>query len=204
LDAAATVGAAFVPLVLAPAAWTHRRVETVDVLTFEIVRRRMSVDFTVPAELRDQLAIRGMDQSLVPLATLRKQPLRHFDLRDEGGRAVPVLGREHNGTLAWAVLLWAASNVENVDELSPDIVGRLGLIANAPSDDAREALDQLDADAEGDPDLAKLLAALAGLGAPRHRARDPFGFPCGELPCGGRRARGAARAGRIRRRRGRR
>jgi hypothetical protein len=158
LDAAATVGAAFVPLLLAPAAWTHRRVETIDVLTFEVVRRQMSVDFTVPGELRGQLAIPGTDQHVVPLASLRKRPLRHFDLRDEERRAVPVLGREHNGRLAWAVLLWAATNVDGIDELSPDTTQRFGLIASAPPDEALAALDQLGDDAERDDELALLLS----------------------------------------------
>jgi hypothetical protein len=158
LGAAATIGAAFVPLVLAPGAWTHRRVETIDVLSLEVVRRQTSVDFTVPAELRDQLAIPGTDQYAVPLTTLRKVPLRHFDLRDEERRAVPVLGADDNGRLAWAALLWAAANVEGVSTLSPETTQRLGLIATAPGETAHAALARLGEDAERDDELAALLA----------------------------------------------
>jgi hypothetical protein len=158
LEAAATIGSALVPLILAPSAWTHRRVETVDVLTFELVRRHVSVDFTVPAGLREQLSIPGTSQFVVPLATLRKEPLRHFDLRDELGGAVPVLGREHDGALAWAALLWAASNVAGIGELAPRVIDRLRLIATARGEEVRTLLDDFYADAAGDEQLALLAA----------------------------------------------
>jgi hypothetical protein len=159
LDAAsATIGAAFVPLVFGPGAWTHRRVETIDVLSLDVVRRQTSVDFTVPAELREQLAIPGTDQYAVPLATLRKRPLRHFDLRDEERRAVPVLGRDQDARLAWAALLSAATNVEGIGALSPDTTRRLELITNAPLEAALAERDRLDEDARSDEELAQLLS----------------------------------------------
>lgn len=92
-------------LLLAEEAWVHRRVETVSVLSTQFLRRAVSVDFTIPEEFHDALRVGTAEQWFVPLATLAKRPLRNFDLRDEAGAAVPVLGRDHNGPLAYGLLL---------------------------------------------------------------------------------------------------
>lgn len=92
-------------LLLAEETWIHRRVETIDMLSTQFLRRSISVDFTLPEGARSTLALPTIKQSLVPISTLAKRPLRNFDLRDETGKAVPVLGRDHNGPLAHSVLL---------------------------------------------------------------------------------------------------
>ena len=96
-------GDALAALLLAEEAWVHRRVETLDVVSAEVVRRQVSVDFTLPGPLRPALEV-GEGQCLVPLAVLRKQILRHFDLRDEAEEAVPVVARDHTMLLAGAAL----------------------------------------------------------------------------------------------------
>jgi hypothetical protein len=45
---------------------------------------------------------------VVPISVLTKEPRRNFSLRDESGRAIPVLGKAQNGDLAHMALLSAA------------------------------------------------------------------------------------------------
>lgn len=44
----------------------------------------------------------------MPISVLTKEARRNFDLRDEGGAAIPVLGRQSNGELAHIAVLRAA------------------------------------------------------------------------------------------------
>jgi hypothetical protein len=87
------------------AAWRHRRVETLTMISHEQVRRHVSVDFTVPVELRDGLRLSDADEFAVPLAFLAKRPLVHFDLRNEEGHSIPLLTAEQN-TLIGRELLY--------------------------------------------------------------------------------------------------
>jgi hypothetical protein len=122
----------------------------------EVGRRQVSVDFTLPAALRPALAV-GEGQGIVPLAVLRKQILRNFDMRDEAGEAVPVAARDHTALLAGAALLAQASDA--VSALGPELAGRLLAVVRAPdSASGRERLVALEADAEHDPAVAALLA----------------------------------------------
>jgi hypothetical protein len=89
------------------AAWRHRRVETLTMLSHEQVRRHVSVDFTVPVELRERLRLSDADEFAVPLAFLAKRPLVHFDLRNEEGHSIPLLTAEQN-TLIGRELLYQA------------------------------------------------------------------------------------------------
>lgn len=94
------------PLIANPKAWINRRVETVEMLSHEETRRRVSVDFTLADDALTQLTI---DQGVVvPISVLTKERRRNFDLRDEAGRAVPVLGKEQNADLAQIALVSAA------------------------------------------------------------------------------------------------
>jgi hypothetical protein len=109
-------------LIANPTSWINRRVETIEMLSKEETRRRVSVDFTLSDEQREELRTRH--GSVVPISVLSKHPRHNFDLRDEGGAAVPVLGRRDNGELALIALLSAA-----LDALPKD-----------PSDDLLEML----------------------------------------------------------------
>jgi len=86
--------------------WVHRRVETVVILDENRVRRDVSVDFTLPeipnGANEEQLR-------LVPVALLRKAPLRGFDISDERNTALPVLNTYDNAELARDALLALAS-----------------------------------------------------------------------------------------------
>ena len=91
-ERAAEVASAAGVLLRRSAAWRHRRVETITVLTHEQVRRHVSVDFTVPEEYRESLRLSGHEY-VVPLALLAKRPLVHFDLRNEEGHSIPLLNK---------------------------------------------------------------------------------------------------------------
>ncbi len=93
-------------LVADPTSWINRRVETVEMLSREETRRRVSVDFTLSEQQR--LALTTRHGVVVPLSVLSKHPRRNFDLRDETGASLPVLGRNDNGNLALIALLSAA------------------------------------------------------------------------------------------------
>src|SRR3954468_24753483 len=86
-----TVGIACAPLLADPKAWIRRRVETIDMLAHEETHRRVSIDFALAP---DQYAALCMaDGIVIPISVLTKERRRNFSLRDEGGRAVPVLGK---------------------------------------------------------------------------------------------------------------
>src|SRR4051812_46948176 len=58
--------------------WVHRRTETFRFLDAYTVRRRMSVDFTLPEGRHLALG----ETVFVPLMILRKENLRNFDITD--------------------------------------------------------------------------------------------------------------------------
>ncbi len=159
------VGTACVHLIADPKSWINRRVETIEMLTHEETRRRVSVDFTLSDA---QLASLRLDDGIVvPLSLLTKEPRRNFDLRDESGRSVPVLGKQQNGDLALIALLQAA-----LESLPKDLsAGTFEVVAadlrrvvfDAPGD-AMDALGAFIASAEeGD----RWRAAIWGSGACR-------------------------------------
>ena len=61
------IAVGFAALLTRQAAWRHRRVETITVLSHEQVRRHVSVDFTVPVAHRDELELSD-GEWVVPLA----------------------------------------------------------------------------------------------------------------------------------------
>jgi hypothetical protein len=160
-------------LVASPSTWINRRVETVELLSHEETRRRVSIDYTLTPETQIELTL--VDGVVVPIAILTKEPRRHFDLRDEGGRALPVLGKDQNGELSHIAVLNAALNAfpklpskDALELLSAD----LRRIVVDPPEDAFDALAYLVGSAEaGDPlrdaiwqndTCRRLLTALSG------------------------------------------
>jgi hypothetical protein len=102
-----SIATAAAELLLDPAAWRHRRVETLTVLSHEQIRRAVSVDFTVPVEWRDLLQLSPAGEYVVPLALLVKRPLVHFDLRNEEGHSVPMLTAAQNAMIDYELLVAA-------------------------------------------------------------------------------------------------
>lgn len=85
-------------LLIAHPDWVHRRVDTLEYRDDTTFRRRQSVHFTVPAAA-PQIRVGESGVRLIPLTTLRKETLVHFDCRDESGGALPVLTRSQQGLL---------------------------------------------------------------------------------------------------------
>jgi len=104
---AESIATAAAELLVDPAAWRHRRVETLTVLSHEQIRRAVSVDFTVPIEWRDLLQLSPAGEYAVPLAFLAKRPLVHFDLRNEEGHSVPMLTAAQNAMIDYELLVAA-------------------------------------------------------------------------------------------------
>lgn len=151
-------GIASARLITEPRMWINRRVETIELLTHEETRRRVSIDFTLLPELRRHLELD--DGVAVPIAVLTKEPRRKFDLRDEGGRAVPVLGRTQNGELAHLALLSAALDAlgsEPPGEIFEDITAHLRRIVVEPPPVASEQLAYFIGSAEEGDELRALI-----------------------------------------------
>jgi hypothetical protein len=100
-------GLALLGLLLSSPAWVHRRVESVSFLDHRTVRRRVSVDFTVP-ESAPRLSMDGSEFRIVPLTIMRRKSLVRFDLRDEHDATVPLLGLRQNQKVTLSVArAWA-------------------------------------------------------------------------------------------------
>lgn len=95
-------------LLLTQSEWTHRRAETLSLEAHGETRQRISWDFTLPPEL----AIDASEARVaVPLATLRKQPLKRLNVTDATGGAIPIWGKQDNAALATAALVSGLSGV---------------------------------------------------------------------------------------------
>ena len=162
-------GAACAELIANPKSWINRRVETVEMLTQEETRRRVSIDFTLSPQQRARLTTRhGLT---VPISVLSKRPLRNFDLRDEDQGARPILGRADNRALALTALLSASLDAlgdppqdERVESLTADL-------RRIVVDDGPLALDALEAFVDAAQDGDALRAAVWNDGACRSMLR---------------------------------
>jgi hypothetical protein len=152
-------GVACTALLADPKTWINRRVETIEMLSHEETRRRVSIDFTLTDEQMKEL--QTPEGVVVPISVLTKEPRRSFDLRDEAGASVPVLGRGQNGALAHIALLGAASDA--LPELPP--AGALEMLAAdlrrvvfGDADQAEAAIASMSGSAEaGDQWLSAIL-----------------------------------------------
>ncbi len=161
-DRAGDIAVGFAALLTRQAAWRHRRVETIRVLSHELVRRSVSVDFTVPVEHRDDLRL-SANEWIVPLALLAKRPLAHFDLRMEDLSSVPLL-RSEETQLVGRELLYLMLDLdleEGVDARADGLIERV-LATNGDDLDAIDAgLAALEERVGAVPEFAALAERLA-------------------------------------------
>jgi hypothetical protein len=129
---AGDIAAAADRLLRRQAAWRHRRVETLTMLSHEQVRRHVSVDFTVPVELREGLRLSDAEEFAVPLAFLVKRPLVHFDLRNEEGHSIPLLTAEQNTAIGREMLYQSLDgDLTTQDAADPAVVSEAGKVIEA-------------------------------------------------------------------------
>lgn len=147
-------GIASAELIANPASWINRRVETVELLSQEQTRRRVSIDFTLPDGHIEELTT--PEGVVVPISVLTKEPRRNFDLRDESGSAVPVLGKESNAGLAHIAVMSAVLDVlpDDVPSEAFELVwSDLRQVVSSPPEAADEALGVFVGSAESDDTL---------------------------------------------------
>jgi hypothetical protein len=124
-------------VLLREAAWRHRRVETITVVTHEAVRRHVSIDFTVPHEYRESLRLSDGGEYAVPLAVLAKRALVHFDLRNEEGHSIPLLTADQSRTIGRELLYVALdADLDAQDADAEVVVPAAGPIIDAVLDES--------------------------------------------------------------------
>jgi hypothetical protein len=167
-----TAGVVIVPLLLRPASWIHRRVETIQFVDERTVRRHVSVDFSlpfrrlVPFEFSPHMEMtprtleapapgatstasspreRAHPVYVVPIATLNKSVLTAFDLRNEAGEALPLLTRTENSRVAGAALTAVAETyLDRYNRTLGDVLrADLHTVAGGEPSEARAALDRV-------------------------------------------------------------
>jgi hypothetical protein len=156
-EAAWPVALACLELLSDEARWIHRRVETVDLLAQELVRRQVSVDFTLPAPLLTDLRIGPDGPWCVPIAILEKRPLRNFDLR-EHDEWRSILGASWGGPIAAGVVTAAARLAVAPEALEPEVASALAIVARSDLDESRAAMTELRGRAAHSPQIARILA----------------------------------------------
>src|SRR3954463_10085092 len=130
------IAVGFAALLTRQAAWRHRRVETITVLSHERVRRHVSVDFTVPAEHRDEIQL-SEDEWIVPLAYLAKRLLVNFDLFMEDDSVVPLL-RSDEAQLISRELLYVMLDLDTEHAVEEDVAPLIEWILAAGSAEAEQ------------------------------------------------------------------
>jgi hypothetical protein len=143
-------GLATLALFVRSSDWVVRRVEKVEFLDHRTVRRRMSVDYVSPRTAPRFRRSSGTDVRVVPLTIMRKRTLTNFDLRDAGGRALPLLGLRETQSLSCGMLrAWgaatllargAAARLQPVDDTVRAVLDDIVAGDLAERDDARGAL----------------------------------------------------------------
>lgn len=159
-ERAGEIAVGFAALLTRQAAWRHRRVETITVLSHEQVRRAVSVDFTVPAEHREDLRLSEREW-IVPLALLAKRPLAHFDLRAEEESTVPLLRAEETEAVERELLYLMLELDEPAAADDPAAGPLIERVLGAEPVDVSADLTELDARHGGLPGFAALAERLS-------------------------------------------
>jgi hypothetical protein len=118
--------------------WRHRRVETLTPVSATFVRRRISIDFTVPDELHGGLRLGASSQWLVPLGWLARRQLVNFDLRVAADEPVPLLLGEQTARVTADLLVLAAVRA-GLDTDDPEAVAMATDVIERAADDRAAA-----------------------------------------------------------------
>jgi hypothetical protein len=140
-----------------PRSWIRRRVETIELLTREETRRRVSIDFALDGDA--WAALETDDGLVVPIAVLTKEPRRNFDLQDESCRSLPALGRRDNIELSSVALMTLAAQAlpEEMPDGFFDVIGpRIERLVSCSPDRARTELADFYALTHGDATYGSL------------------------------------------------
>jgi len=123
--------------------WVVRRVEGIHFLDDRTVRRRVSVDYTVP-EGGVVMRIDGRDARILPLAMLRRQSLIKFDYKTHEGRSASLLGLRENQALTRSVIqAWAATLLDGDGSLPDDLTQMLECAVAGSQSELETAYDQI-------------------------------------------------------------
>jgi hypothetical protein len=124
--------------------WIHRNVESIEFEDESRVRRQVALDFTVPSSAAT--IVIGQDV-LIPVQLIEKGVIRGLDVRDQAGRAVPVLTSDENSELAREILLSQARTHLSA-EPRPNVAAALRAIP-ATREPTPFALDKIRAELSG-------------------------------------------------------
>lgn len=99
--------------------WVHRRIEQIELVSDAAAKRRISVDFRLHSTHFGEAVERDGDRKVhyVPLTLLKKAPVSNFDLRDEGGTALPLLTKRKTSSIC-AATLSAATRTMIIDSVT--------------------------------------------------------------------------------------
>jgi hypothetical protein len=124
--------------------WVHRRVEGAAFVDEDVIRRSVSIDFTLPHWFHRSRGTPddGRSRQLVPLGLLRKGTLVNFDLRDEADVSLPMLTTAQNRQVSEATLVAIAAEVLGSDVPSA-IRCDLRHVVETNPESGREVLRQL-------------------------------------------------------------
>lgn len=138
------MGSRIAALIASPSEWINRQVETIELLSHEETRRRVSIDFTLPVDAKN--AFDPGYGILVPLGILTKERRKNFDLRDETGSSLPVLGRSDNEAVAHsAILTFALKILEDAETPAKYFDELAEILWNIVVRDAAFAIDSVEA-----------------------------------------------------------
>jgi hypothetical protein len=117
--------------------WVHRRIETIDFIDDETVRRTVRVDFTVPQNA--PLMPGDGKARLVPIAELQKKRHACFDICNHDGALLPMLTLTESSGLVSDGLIDVARRIAGRD-IDPDVQKDLRLIAGGTRQEITSAL----------------------------------------------------------------
>lgn len=101
-----TLGARVLGSIIDWQEWIHRKVESVDLEPGDGSRRRVSFDCTPVGIELGEFSVPDVttESRMVPLTLMAKELLERFDLSDDAGRALPLVGSESNALMSGAAL----------------------------------------------------------------------------------------------------